>query len=75
MHDIGYGNTAPLPINRPVKSPCPRQQSSNWRESQVFRNLKIRSKLIWLACVPILGSILVTVLAVYNIQGVTSTMR
>ena len=41
----------------------------------MFRNLKIRSKLIWLACVPILGSILVTVLAVYNIQGVTSTMR
>ena len=41
----------------------------------MFKNLKIRSKLMLMAFVPILGAILVTVLAVYNINGVTSDMR
>jgi methyl-accepting chemotaxis protein len=41
----------------------------------VLKNLKIKSKLLWLAFVPILGAILVTVLAVTNIQGVTNDTK
>jgi methyl-accepting chemotaxis protein len=41
----------------------------------VFKNLKIRSKLMLMAFVPILGAILVTLLAISNIQGVTNDMR
>ena len=41
----------------------------------MFKNLKIKSKLLWQAFVPILGAILVTVLAITNIQGVTGSMQ
>ena len=41
----------------------------------MFKNLKIRSKLLLMAFVPFLGAILVTALAVFNIQDVTGEMR
>ncbi len=41
----------------------------------MLKNLKIKSKLLWLAFIPILGAILVTALAIVNIQGVTDSME
>ncbi len=41
----------------------------------MLRNVKIRTKLLLLAFVPILGAILVTMLAVTNIQSVSSSME
>ena len=41
----------------------------------MFKNLKIRSKLMLMALVPIIGAILITALAILNIQDVTHNMR
>ena len=41
----------------------------------MLKNLKIRFKLLGLVFVPILGAILVTALALLNIQSVTTSME
>ncbi len=41
----------------------------------MLKNIKLRTKLLWLAFVPILGAVLVTALAVTSIQSVTANME